>query len=258
MYIEKVQLLIEKGQKILSKVNPNTHKVNEIDYYAWRTQCISFVETCSLPVQSRWNYSKDFDSIVPGNNHFSYSDLRYNIGIEKGIGILKSLREDLETVPVKAVIIYRSNPIDIIGNLCERFHLVSRQLRSRHDSRGTLDIQDEYDVQDLFHALLHIHFEDIRPEEWTPSFAGAPSRMDFLLKQEQIIIEIKKTRQGLDAKCIGNQLIDDIARYKVHPDCKTLICFVYDPEGRIANPRGIERDLSRIEDDLTVRVLIRP
>ena len=63
---------------------------------------------------------------------------------------------------------------------------------------NTLDVQDEYDVQDLFHALLHIHFEDIRPEEWAPSFAGASSRMDFLLKQEQIIIEIKKnpTRTG--------------------------------------------------------------
>ena len=252
--IEKVRLLIEKGLKILEKTIPSL-AVNEIDYYAWRTQCISFIKTCGLPLPSSENYSDEFESLVPGTNHFCRSELGHNKGVMTGIEILKSVKYDLETTKV---IENKANPIDIIRNLCERFHLVSRQLRSRHDSRNTLDIQDEYDVQDLFHALLHIHFEDIRPEEWTPSFAGASSRMDFLLKQEQIIIEIKKTRQGLDAKGIGNQLIEDIARYKVHQDCKTLICFVYDPEGRIANPRGIERDLSRIEDDLTVQVLVRP
>jgi hypothetical protein len=82
--------------------------------------------------------------------------------------------------------------------------------------------------------------------------------MDFLLKPEQIIIEIKKTRKGLGAKEVGSQLIDDIERYQNHPDCKVLICFVYDPEGRIANPRGIESDLSRVKENLTVQVLIRP
>jgi len=252
--IRKAQRLIEKGLKILEKTNPSL-PVNEIDYFAWRTQCMSFIKTCDLPLPSRENYCNEFGSLVPGIQHVLLSELSNNVGIMTGIEILKSVKDDLETAEV---IDDRSKPIDIISNLCERFPLVSRQLRSRHDSRGTLDIQDEYDVQDLFHALLHIHFEDIRPEEWTPSFAGASSRMDFLLKQEQIIIEIKKTRKGLDAKSLGNQLIEDIARYKVHQDCKTLICFVYDPEGRIANPRGIERDLSRVEDNLAIQVLIRP
>ena len=255
--IEKVQHLIEKGQEISKTTNQNSHVVNKIDYYAWRTQCISFINTCRLPLQSRENYSNEFERMVPGSRRINFSPggVRYDIGVELGIGILKSVKEDLETAPI---IEEKSNPIDLISNLCERFHLVARQLRSRHSDRDTLDVQDEYDVQDLFHALLHLHFEDIRPEEWTPSFAGASSRMDFLLKQEQVIIEIKKTRQGLGAKEIGSQLIEDIERYKAHPDCKVLICFVYDPEGKIANPRGIESDLSRVEEDLTVQVLIRP
>jgi hypothetical protein len=33
-------------------------------------------------------------------------------------------------------------------------------------------LKDEYDVQDLLYALLRIFFDDVRPEEWTPSFAG--------------------------------------------------------------------------------------
>ena len=82
--------------------------------------------------------------------------------------------------------------------------------------------------------------------------------MDFLLKQEQVVVETKKTRSGLGSREIGDQLIEDIARYEPHPDCSTLVCFVYDPDGRIANPRGIENDLRRPDDKLRVEVFIRP
>ena len=58
-----------------------------------------------------------------------------------------------------------------LENIFNRFHLIVRQLRARHDGRATLDISDEYDVQDLLHALLRQHFDDIRPEERTPSYA---------------------------------------------------------------------------------------
>lgn len=145
----------------------------------------------------------------------------------------------------------------LVENICNRFHLVATQLRDRHDERETLDVQDEYDVQDLFHSLLHLHFEDIRPEEWSPSNAGKSTRMDFLLKQERIIVEIKKTRNGLDAKTVGSELIEDIHRYQSHPDCDALICFVYDPDGRIANPRGLENDLRKNNKELIVEVFVR-
>lgn len=82
--------------------------------------------------------------------------------------------------------------------------------------------------------------------------------MDFLLKQEQIIIEIKKTRKGLGGKQVGEQLIVDSQRYQSHPDCNQLICFVYDPEGRIANPRGIENDLTQEINGVPVVVFITP
>jgi REase_DpnII-MboI len=119
-------------------------------------------------------------------------------------------------------------------------------------------VEDEYDVQDLFHSLLSIPFDDVRPEEWTPSYAGCASRMDFLLPEIEAVVEIKKSRPGLSAKELGEQLIVDIAKYKKHPNCRTLFCFVYDPDGRIANPRGIESDLNATQVDLTVRVLIAP
>ena len=45
----------------------------------------------------------------------------------------------------------------------------------------------------LLHALLLLYFDDIRAEEWTPSYAGKSARMDFLLKNEGVVIEVKKT-----------------------------------------------------------------
>ena len=145
-----------------------------------------------------------------------------------------------------------------VETICRRFHLVARQLRARHSNRQTLEVEDEHDVQDLIHALLRLDFDDIRDEEWTPSYAGAASRVDFLLKNEFVVVEVKRARRGLVDKEIGEQLIIDIARYQAHPDCRTLVCFVYDPEGRIANPAGLERDLSTLTDRIEVRVIVAP
>ncbi|MCJ8274381.1 MAG: hypothetical protein MJK04_33905 [Psychrosphaera sp.] len=145
-----------------------------------------------------------------------------------------------------------------VERIIKRFHKVARQLRSRYADRPAIEIEDEYDVQDVFHALLKLFFDDVRPEEYTPSYAGSASRVDFLLKSEQIIIEIKKTRKGLAAKQIGEQLIIDSQRYQAHPDCKHLVCFVYDPEGRVANPNGIEKDLTKEINGTPVSVFIYP
>jgi hypothetical protein len=142
--------------------------------------------------------------------------------------------------------------------LIERFHLVARQIRVRHDSRSTLEIIDEHDVQDLLHALLTIFFDDICKEEWTPSYAGAASKMDYLLPELQTAVEVKKARPALTARVLGEELIVDIAKYQQHPQCQKLICFVYDPEGAISNPRGVETDLSKQHGNLAVRVMIVP
>lgn len=146
-----------------------------------------------------------------------------------------------------------------LNTIFENFHTCARQLKRRHSNRPTLEIGDEYDVQDLLNALLRLHFKDVRPEEWTPSYAGGNNRMDFLLKDEEIAIEVKMTRDGLKDKEVGDQLLIDIAKYQAHPNCKSLYCFVYDPGGYIRNPRGLEKDLlSATTGNIDVKVYIRP
>jgi hypothetical protein len=83
--------------------------------------------------------------------------------------------------------------------------------------------------------------------------------MDFLLKAEQIVIEAKMARHGREAKKISEELIIDAARYRGHPDCKILVCFVHDLDGAIKNPRGVESDLRKLSDSrLQVIAIIAP
>jgi hypothetical protein len=110
----------------------------------------------------------------------------YGRGVEKSKEVLRSFIWEIEQfgVPVVQITDDRQRAFKAVEQLCLRFHSVVRQLRSRHDGRTALVVEDEYDVQDLLHALLRLHFDDIRPEEWTPSYGGKSTRMDFLLKKE--------------------------------------------------------------------------
>lgn len=155
---------------------------------------------------------------------------------------------------------FNSNSFNVIGafyKVLERFNDVVKQLRKRYNNRSTLDVSDEYDVQDLLHCLLKLFYDDIRKEEWTPSYAGKCARQDFLLKKEKCVIEVKKTRQGLTEKELGDELLIDISRYKVHPDCSSLICFIFDPDSRISNPIGFIEDLEKSNEGF-LKMIINP
>jgi hypothetical protein len=129
-------------------------------------------------------------------------------------------------------------------------------LSARHANRPPFVIEDEYDLQDLLHGLLSLHFDDVRPEDYAPERAGGRSRVDFVLKNEKIVVETKMTRARLGAKEVGEELIIDIERYRSHPDCAALLAVIYDPDQRIVNRRGLEADLSGTRDSLVVRVVI--
>lgn len=136
-----------------------------------------------------------------------------------------------------------------------RFREVAVQLTRRHSKRNTIEIKDEYDVQDLLYALLKLYFDDVRPEEWTPSYAGGAVRTDFLIPEINTIIEVKKTRESMTDKTVGEELIIDIEKYQNHPDCDKIYCFVYDPDRKLKNPAGIKKDLEEKHQGL-VRVFI--
>jgi hypothetical protein len=250
--LERIEQLIKKGESVLATRRPPPSNVTGFDridstlFSEWKSQSQSFIIRL---VGQDHVYSKAFKNEV---------DRALVSSTKRGIGILKAIKDDLVSGNLDLDL---KEPVDValcVENICNNFHRIARQLRARYNNRDTLNVKDEYDVQDLLHAILCLYFDDIRPEESTPSYAGGSSRLDFLLKKEQLVIEVKRSREKLTAKELANQLIEDIDRYKAHPDCKILMCFVYDPEGNIPNPRGIEADLSRDNGPFPVRVMIRP
>lgn len=149
-----------------------------------------------------------------------------------------------------------TSALSLVLTILNRFPAFVRKLNRRYDDRSPLVIEDEYDVQDMVYALLTLHFDDIRPEEYTPSFGGGASRQDFLLKQERIVIEVKKTRKTLNAAKVGGEAIIDMARYRTHQDCDQLVFFIYDPDHYVSNPKGLIADLESQDTDGRVKVVI--
>ncbi len=194
----------------------------------WKSKSLLFLEN-NFPNNSQ---TTTFKNISGKEEVYAY---RQMLSILKAFDIVEKPKENIDANL-------------ILENIFRKFQRISNQLKRRHDSRDTIIIKDEYDVQDLLHALMKLYFEDIRDEDWVPEYAGGKTRVDFLLKTEKIIIEVKKTRSGLKDKEIGDQLISDIAHYKAHPDCEKIICFVYDPDCYIKNPSGLEKDLNKLSE----------
>jgi len=155
-------------------------------------------------------------------------------------------------------IVASADAVGLLRKIGNRFHAVARQLRLRHEGRPTLEVEDEFDAQEVVHALLCLEFDEIRRESWQPGYAGGASHIYFVAPRDRIVIEVKKTRQGLGAKEIAGQLDHDTLYYWTHPDCQTLFCFVYDPEARVGDPYGLEKALTKQVDGQRVEVFISP
>lgn len=194
---------------------------------------------------------------IPGKIH--YPGIISSGGVPKAPECCVSCGQAFPWTRKRAESLISGVPVeDVLTRLFERFSLVARQLRQRHAGRQPFDLGDEYDVQDLIHALLRLYWDDVREEEYTPSYAGKSARVDFLLPTERAVIEIKMSRRGLTQKELGDELLVDIARYSQMRDCTRLYCFLFDPSGWIKNPRGVETDLAKqSKEGLAVRCFIR-
>ena len=258
--MKKVITLLREKKEIAYSTDLQTYKItgkidismqNYLEYSSLVGTLVSGIEKQRPMYKEKYNTAISHTNLMSRQQQLERLEALVNaieIEIENGL-----IKEDDKTGDCISSS-YKEN----IENIFENFHFCCRQARSRYENRPTLDVKDEYDVQDLLHILLKLHFSDIRPEEYTPSYAGRSARMDFLLKDIQTVIEVKMAKKNLKDKEIGEQLILDISKYSTHPDCKELFCFVYDPEGLIRNPKGLEGDLSGDKNGLIVQVFIRP
>jgi hypothetical protein len=150
------------------------------------------------------------------------------------------------------------DPLHLIRKVCHRFHTVARHLRLRRDYRSTLEVDDDYDLQDLLCALLKVEFDEVATDEWTPPYSGGAPRMTLLVNRDRIAVVAKKTRSGLTTKELADQVAVDSAYYKAQGRCSTLFCFMYDPEGRIGSPKRLETTLTSVSEHCRIEVLVAP
>ena len=93
--------------------------------------------------------------------------------------------------PMPVVFLSGQDALEFVKQLCSRFHAVARQLRLRKEYRATLDVEDEFDAQDLLHAMLRLQFDDVEIDEWTPEYAEGVPRKSFLLNPGSLGIVVK-------------------------------------------------------------------
>lgn len=131
-----------------------------------------------------------------------------------------------------------------------------------HRRKGAINLvfESEYDIQDLLHSQLRPWIHDIRPEEYTPSYAGSSTRMDFLIPEHKLVLELKRVRDKTHASKIGDELIIDIEHYRRHRQCDRLWCVIYDPLHLLSNPSGLVTDLGGVrktpDGEVTVTIFV--
>ena len=254
-----------RPQESLSRETANKQEANEIitwfqDNYLHNKKMSSFGIAERLENGKSVKLDSLFTIIFGAGNidtirYHGYSNY-LNSGTGELRGHLASVKE-METVPKEKdeskIALMR------IRKTLSRFDLFVDQLKRTRKDKIQYTVQDEYDIQNLVHALLRLDFDDVRKEDPSPICAGSSSRIDLVLKKEKILVEIKKSNSTNREKEIGDQLIEDIAKYAEYPDAMILICFIYDPEHWLENPVGLIHDLEKQSTEkLNVEVIICP
>jgi hypothetical protein len=148
-----------------------------------------------------------------------------------------------------------ADPLAALEALLRRLPEVSRQLRNRQGDRPPFRVEDERDLEDLLRALLAVPFDDVRLEGRTPAYASR-RRTDFLLHGGTLALTAKCVRAAADESRVAAELAADVAYYQARPGCRALVCFLYDPEGRLPDPRRLEAAWSRPRDELDLCCLV--
>ncbi|MBV9125322.1 MAG: hypothetical protein JO112_18360, partial [Planctomycetes bacterium] len=142
-----------------------------------------------------------------------------------------------------------------LEGLLRRLPVVIRGFRNRVSGRPGFQVSDERDLEDLLFGLLGGYSADVRPEGRTPSYASG-TRTDFLLPAEGVAVLSKQVTAAVGERQLARQWPEDLAYYSSRPACRTLLGVVYDPEGRLLDPRRLEDVWSQSQGETELRCLI--
>lgn len=132
------------------------------------------------------------------------------------------LFEDIEAVLPEA-------DESLVIRLCSRLGCVAGILSvSKRGGKSSYVISNEYDVQDLTHAVLRGYLRYSVQEDPISKLAGTKSsRADISIEELGILIEMKFVRSPDDQKQIVQQFSEDLMLYAQWKPLKSLLYLVY-------------------------------
>lgn len=143
-----------------------------------------------------------------------------------------------------------------IERIFNRFSEIVIPLQKRQGDKEPLTMDQEADVQYLLHSLLKLYFDDVRREPHTDRHSSVSPRIDFLVQNETIGIEVKRASQTRQEKALRKELAEDKEQYRLDTNIDTLLVFVYDPEKQIENKAEFEASFEQDSPQMTTRVTV--
>lgn len=124
--------------------------------------------------------------------------------------------------------------IDLVRQVLSNFgNSVKKITQNRRKGHESFSIKDEYDVQDLLYVMLKPIFPKMIDEEPTPQVGPKFNKIDLLVKEEGIMIEVKMIKDSdRDEKEFVEQLKIDIQSYYRYAELKHLFMYIYDPQNK--------------------------
>ncbi|MBK8279492.1 MAG: hypothetical protein IPK94_04830 [Saprospiraceae bacterium] len=121
-------------------------------------------------------------------------------------------------------------------------------------------MEDEYDVQDISYVILKSIFPNLREEDPIPKVGGKSTKIDLILREEKILIEVKmiKAKDSNETHFI-EQLKADFESYHECKWLRKLFCFVYDPYKKtrdISNFNDLNGERTKGEHNFNVEVIV--
>ena len=125
----------------------------------------------------------------------------------------------LDDYPLKAEfrigqVTTNSADIELAELVCSRIGQGAQSLANRRQGKAPLELKDEYDGQDLLHAVLRCYFKyPVRENPLPKVGAAASTRADLSIDELGLIVEAKFARGPSDQGRIEREIAEDLVFY---------------------------------------------
>ena len=131
--------------------------------------------------------------------------------------------------------------VSLVLQLCKRLPAAARILGTRRKGKRSFKVVDEYDAQDLLHAILRAYLKYSVHEEPLAKVGGAHSgRADVAIEELGTVVELKYVHGPDDQKRIVDEYANDLLLYTKWPHLKHFIYLVYNAQD-LRDPEALEK-----------------